>query len=216
MIDQTRPGRLPPRRSRPPPRWRSTPRGPRTAISRRAPTTARHSARPTAAPRGRSSGCADRRPRLGVHDLGLDPANSNVLYVAVRGFPEATGGIWRTNNAKAPTRSSSGWTRSSPRRHRGPAGAPDHARRRQRTHASVQRTLYAAVAARDSLWGFYKTTNGGASWAHSTPARTASQRSRDHRHQKERSALHGLDGDPRIVLDNRYRGASSRWRTATR
>ncbi len=34
-----------------------------------------------------------------IHDMALDPADSNVLYVAVRGFPEATGGIWRSNNA---------------------------------------------------------------------------------------------------------------------
>ena len=103
-----------------------------------------------------------------VHDLALDPEDSNFLYVAVRGFPATAGGIWRSNNAKAPiahfnkvdTKFAQVDVADPPVRRitLGIGHEPTQ---------PLQRTLYAALGALgESLWGFYKSTNGGATWAH--------------------------------------------------
>lgn len=101
-----------------------------------------------------------------VHDLALDPTNPDILYAAVRSFPTASqGGIWKTLNARAATpvfsKVATGFadtaTAAPPLRRMeigiGGSGAPG--------------TLYVAIADSGSaLWGFYKTTDGGANWAH--------------------------------------------------
>jgi hypothetical protein len=103
-----------------------------------------------------------------VHDLALDPADPNFLYVAVRGFPEATGGIWRSNNAKDPNphfnRVDSKFANTllaSPPVRRITLGIGHE------PTLPLKRTLYAALSGSDStLWGFYKSINGGSTWAH--------------------------------------------------
>ncbi len=101
-----------------------------------------------------------------VHDLALDPSNSNVLYAAVRSFPTPSlGGVWKSVNAKDPTptftKMGTGFAdtaTASPSLRRitlgiGGPGAPS--------------VLYAALADSPSsnLWGLYKTTNGGTTWS---------------------------------------------------
>jgi hypothetical protein len=103
-----------------------------------------------------------------VHDLGLDPENSNFLYVAVRGFPEATGGIWRSNNAKA---KNAHFNKVDTKFAQVDVADPPVRRITlgvgHEPTQPLRRTLYAALGALgENLWGFYKSTNGGATWAH--------------------------------------------------
>jgi hypothetical protein len=96
-----------------------------------------------------------------VHDLGLDPENSNVLYVAVRGFPATAGGIWRSNNAKAPN---AHFNKIDSKFAQVDIADPEV--RRITLGVGHNRTLYAALgASTENLWGFYKSTNGGANWS---------------------------------------------------
>jgi hypothetical protein len=103
-----------------------------------------------------------------IHDLALDPADSNFLYVAVRGFPAATGGIWRSNNAKDPN---AHFNRVDTKFANIDLASPPVRRITlgigHEPTLPLQRTLYAALSGVDStLWGFYKSTNGGSNWAH--------------------------------------------------
>jgi PKD domain-containing protein len=106
-------------------------------------------------------------PNAQIHDMVLDPTNPNILYVAVRSRPvAANGGVWKSTNAKgAPatfTKLTGGFANTvtaNPGIRRitlgiGGGGAPG--------------TLYAAmeVATSSALWGLYKSTDGGATWAH--------------------------------------------------
>ena len=95
-----------------------------------------------------------------VHDMGLDPENSNVLFVAVRGFPATAGGIWRSNNAKAPN---AHFNRIDTKF--ADVDIADPPVRRITLGVGHNRTLYAALgAATENIWGFYKSTNSGATW----------------------------------------------------
>lgn len=109
-------------------------------------------------------------PGARIHDMVLDPVSDNVLYVTVRGVPTpANGGVWRTNNAKDAhpkwTLANSGFANS--------AAAFPGTRRinlgiANQTTDPLHRTMYAAIegSTGSALWGFYKTTSGGASWSH--------------------------------------------------
>jgi len=109
-------------------------------------------------------------PGARIHDMVLDPMSDNVLYVSVRGVPTAAnGGVWRTNNAKDAhpkwTLVNSGFANS--------AAAFPGTRRitlgiANQSTDPLHRTLYAAIegSTGSALWGFYKTTSGGASWSH--------------------------------------------------
>jgi PKD-like domain len=106
-------------------------------------------------------------PNARIHDMALDPTDSNVLYVAVRSVPTAAdGGVWKSTNAKgAPAtfaKVAGGFpdtTAASPgiRRITLGIGGP-----------AAHNTLYAALessAGSDALWGLLKTTDGGATWS---------------------------------------------------
>ncbi len=96
-----------------------------------------------------------------VHDMGLDPENSNVLFVAVRGFPATAGGIWRSNNAKAPKAHFNKVDTKFAQ-----VDIADPPVRRITLGVGHNRTLYAALGALgENLWGFYKSTNSGANWS---------------------------------------------------
>jgi hypothetical protein len=106
-------------------------------------------------------------PNARIHDMALDPTNSNNLYVAVRPVPTAAnGGVWKSVNAKAAT----------PTFARLAGGFPDTATvvpGIQRITlgiggASAPGTLYAALQSSQNsfLWGFYKSIDGGATWSH--------------------------------------------------
>jgi hypothetical protein len=142
-----------------------------------------------------------------IHDLALDPADSNVLYVAVRGFPEATGGIWRSNNAldvhpkfnRIDTKFANTLLASPPIRRitLGIGHEPT---------LSLERTLYAALSGSDStLWGFYKSTNGGATWAHVDAGKNGQAKVLGTTVTRKNgpSFTSSMVGQ-RIVLDNRY------------
>ncbi len=106
-------------------------------------------------------------PNARIHDMALDPTNSNTLYVAVRSVPTAAnGGIWKSINAKGSpatfAKIAAGFpdtTLATPAIRRitlgiGGTGAPG--------------TLYAALESSEFsfLWGLYKTTDGGTTWSH--------------------------------------------------
>jgi hypothetical protein len=106
-------------------------------------------------------------PNARIHDMALDPTNSNILYVAVRSVPSAAnGGIWKSVNATAATPS---FTKLA-------GGFPDTAS----AFPAIRRitlgiggtaapgTLYAALesVSGSALWGLYKTTDGGTTWSH--------------------------------------------------
>jgi hypothetical protein len=96
-----------------------------------------------------------------VHDMGLDPENSNVLFVAVRGFPATAGGIWRSNNAKAKNAHFNKVDTKFAQ-----VDVADPPVRRITLGVGHNRTLYAALGALgETLWGFYKSTNSGANWS---------------------------------------------------
>ena len=97
-----------------------------------------------------------------IHDMGLDYENSNVLYVAVRGFPETAGGIWRSNNAKAKKAHFNKVDTKFAQ-----VDIADPPVRRITLGVGHNSVLYAALGALgESLWGFYRSANGGATWAH--------------------------------------------------
>jgi photosystem II stability/assembly factor-like uncharacterized protein len=92
--------------------------------------------------------------------MGLDPENSNVLFVAVRGFPTGAGGIWRSNNAKA---ANAHFNRIDTKF--ADVDIADPPVRRITLGVGHNSTLYAALgAATENIWGFYKSTNSGATW----------------------------------------------------
>jgi hypothetical protein len=101
-----------------------------------------------------------------VFDLALDPTDSNVLYAGVDSFPTAVnGGIWKSANAKA---ASPTFTHLS-------TGLPNPATAVPTLEeitfgiggTSAHNTIYAALAHQQSnLWGFFKSTDGGATWTH--------------------------------------------------
>jgi hypothetical protein len=142
-----------------------------------------------------------------VHDMALDPADSNFLYVAVRGFPATAGGIWRSNNAKAPqahfnkvdTKFAHVDVADPPVRRitLGVGNEPTH---------PLRRTLYAALSADNSdLWGFYKSTNGGANWAHVDAGKNGiSKVLGDTVTRKNGPAFTSSMEGHRIVLDNKF------------
>ena len=109
-------------------------------------------------------------PGARIHDLALDPVDDNILYVAVRSAPTpVNGGVWRSNNAKDVnpkfTLVNSGFAQEAvafPQVLRVTIGIANQ------TTLPLQRTLYAALesASGSGLWGFYKTTSGGATWSH--------------------------------------------------
>ena len=136
-----------------------------------------------------------------VHDMGLDLENSNVLYVALRGFPETAGGIWRSNNAKAKQAHFNKVDTKFAQ-----VDIADPPVRRITLGVGHQRTLYAALGALgESLWGFYKSTNGGANWQHIDAGNNG-------RGKLLGTTVTRQNGPPftasmvtrRIVLDNRY------------
>jgi photosystem II stability/assembly factor-like uncharacterized protein len=96
-----------------------------------------------------------------VQDMALDPRNHEVLYAAVR-----SDGVWRSTNAATGnpavfTKTAAGF----------PTGSPQTALRRINLGIAgrgAPGTLFAAVenSAGSRLFGLFKTTNGGASWAH--------------------------------------------------
>ena len=98
---------------------------------------------------------------ISVQDFALDPVNHEVLYAAVR-----SNGVWKSTNAASGNpavfvKTATGF----------PTGSPQTAMRRINVGIGgpgAPRTLYAAVEnnAGSSLFGLFKTTNGGASWAH--------------------------------------------------
>jgi len=106
-------------------------------------------------------------PNARIHDMALDPTDSNILYVAVRSVPTAAnGGVWKSVNAKgAPAtfaKLAGGFpdaATANPGYRRitlsiGGAGAPG--------------TVYASLenVSGSALWGFFKTANGGTAWSH--------------------------------------------------
>jgi hypothetical protein len=109
-------------------------------------------------------------PGARIHDMALDPVDDNILYVAVRAAPTAAdGGVWRSNNAKDAhpkfTLVNSGFAQAAiafPPIRRITLGIANQ------TTLPLQRTLYAAIenSSGSGLWGFYKTTSGGAGWSH--------------------------------------------------
>jgi hypothetical protein len=105
-------------------------------------------------------------PNQRIHDMALDPTDSNILYVAVRPFPTtAFGGVWKSTNAKgAPatfTKLAGGFpstTTAFPGIRRISLGIGG---------SSAPGTLYAAMeSSQGLLWGMYKSTDSGATWSH--------------------------------------------------
>jgi photosystem II stability/assembly factor-like uncharacterized protein len=106
-------------------------------------------------------------PGARIHDMALDPTDSNILYAAVRSVPSpADGGIWKSINAKASTpvftKLAGGFpstAAASPgiRRITLGIGGP-----------SAPGSVYAALesSAGSALWGFYRSSDGGAHWSH--------------------------------------------------
>lgn len=106
-------------------------------------------------------------PNARIHDMVLDPTDGDILYVAVRSVPTAAnGGVWKSVNAKgAPAVFAKIAT-----------GFPDTVAanpgiRRIRLGiggTTAPGTLYSVLenAANSSVWGIYKTTDGGTNWSH--------------------------------------------------
>ncbi len=103
-----------------------------------------------------------------IHDMAIDPTNANVLYVAVRGFGDQnSAGIWKSNNALAVspvfTKIDVGYIQTTT----ATPSDPQTRRTRIALCEGTPSTIYTAVEALGStLWGVYKTTDAGASWAH--------------------------------------------------
>jgi hypothetical protein len=103
---------------------------------------------------------------VSFHDLAVDPTNPNNVYVAVRGSTaNANGGIWKSTNAQsaAPTftRIGTGFAVANPN--------PQFNRVTMAiAGAGAPNTLYVSLGAQgnQTLWGMYKTTDGGATWSH--------------------------------------------------
>ncbi|MEO8191126.1 MAG: FG-GAP-like repeat-containing protein [Acidobacteriota bacterium] len=107
-------------------------------------------------------------PNARIHDLVIDPTNSNILYVGVRSIPvAANGGVWKSVNAKAATPVFTKLTGGYPD---GATANPGYRRITLATGAgAVAGTLFSAMEASQAgspLWGFYKSTDAGATWAH--------------------------------------------------
>jgi len=136
-----------------------------------------------------------------VHDLGLDPENSNVLYVAVRGFPETAGGIWRSNNAKAKNAHFNKIDSKFAQ-----VDVADPPVRRITLGVGHNRTLYAALGAvTENLWGFYKSTNGGANWTQVDSGNNGQAKvlGTTVTRQNGPAFTKSMEGH-RIILDNRF------------
>ena len=109
-------------------------------------------------------------PGARIHDMVIDPVSDNVLYVSVRGAPTpADAGVWRTNNARD---AHPKWTLVNSGFANGATAFPGLRRINlaiaNQTTPPLERTLYAAIesSSGSGLWGFYRTTSGGASWSH--------------------------------------------------
>jgi hypothetical protein len=107
-------------------------------------------------------------PNARIHDMALDPTNSNVLYVAVRSAPTvANGGIWKSTNAKAATPTFTKLTGGFPD---ASTANPVYRRITVATGSgAANQTLFASMEANnaiDAVWGLYKSTDAGATWAH--------------------------------------------------
>lgn len=100
-------------------------------------------------------------PNARIHDMALDPTNSNILYVGVR-----TNGIWKSVNAKGAPAT---FTKLA-------GGLPDLLATNPLTlrstigigGAAVPGTLFLSLESSlgSALWGMYKSLDGGATWAH--------------------------------------------------
>jgi photosystem II stability/assembly factor-like uncharacterized protein len=96
-----------------------------------------------------------------VQDAVIDPTNSNIVYAAVRST-----GVFKSTNARAATATYAPMTTGFP------AGSTVTPLRRINLTIggpAAPNTLYSAIengASGDRLWGLYKSTNGGATWAH--------------------------------------------------
>jgi hypothetical protein len=110
-------------------------------------------------------------PNAPISDMALDPTNSNILYVAVSSlFTAASGGIWKSTNAKGSpatfTKLGGGFPSTT-------AAFPGIGRITLGIGgSSAPGTLYAALEglAASSLWGFFRSTDGGGTWSHDAAA----------------------------------------------
>jgi hypothetical protein len=95
-----------------------------------------------------------------VQDAAIDPTNPNIVYAAVRGVA-----VFKSVNAKAATATFAPLTNGFPS---GSNVSPLSRINVSIGGPAVPGTLYAAIEnanAADALWGLFKTTDGGASWA---------------------------------------------------
>jgi hypothetical protein len=106
-------------------------------------------------------------PNARIHDMVLDPTNSNILYVAVRSVPTAAnGGVWKSVNAKGAPATFAKLAGGFPNTVTAFPGI------RRITLAiggsSAPGTLYATMegVSRSSMWGMFKSTDNGATWSH--------------------------------------------------
>ncbi len=102
-----------------------------------------------------------------VHDMSFG-ATGATLYAAVRGFgAQDTAGIWKSTNALSATptftRMANGYAQTS----NATPSSPETRRSRMAVCEGTPDTIYTAVEALGStLWGMFKTTDGGANWSH--------------------------------------------------
>jgi len=106
-------------------------------------------------------------PNARIHDMALDPTDSDILYVAVRSVPTAAnGGIWKSVDATAATPSFTKLAGGFP----STVSAVPGIRRISLGigGSAAPGTLYAALesVSGSALWGLYKTTDGGTTWSH--------------------------------------------------
>ena len=102
-----------------------------------------------------------------IHDMAMDPVTPSTIYAAVRGLGPR-GGIWKSTNAGSSFTQVGG--ASAGQGFPLPASSSPGFRRIRLgiAGADAPGTLFAALEAAGSsaLWGLYKTTHGGTTWAH--------------------------------------------------